>query len=478
MKTITSFCRSLAIGMFLLTGLASKAQNCNASFVYSIMPNGLVNFYSTSTPVNSITTQYWWSFGNSTSYTATGSPTATSTYSANGVFTVNLFVYTPNTTSCQVVMTITITNTSNNCNLVTDFNITYAGNNGVEAFSSTCTGTVAGTTYTYNFGDGSTSNLANCTHTFFSNTPYTITLMADNHFTPACVGTKTIVDYITSVPGCNWTPNFSYTVGANGAVNFSNTSTGGNTYLWSFGDNGTASGATPAHTYLQNGTYTVVLTVKNNATMPPPAGTCIKYKTAVISVSTAPCPANASFSVLPTNTIQYWIAVPSSTLNIANAQWSWGDGTTSNGLFSSHQYSAAGLYTLCLTVTVNCGNTASACSTYSIYRSSAGPTMINVNVMSAENYALLGTGISSAVSDMSSIGIYPNPNNGLFELRANAEIAKPVVAGIYDLVGKKVFETWVDLSHHGSYVLDAGKLPAGVYFIKVDNTTKKLVIEK
>ena len=35
-------------------------------------------------------------------------------------------------------------------------------------------------------------------------------------------------------------------------------------YLWTFGDGNNATGATPTHTYAQNGTYTVTLTVADN----------------------------------------------------------------------------------------------------------------------------------------------------------------------------------------------------------------------
>src|SRR5207244_12842337 len=36
-------------------------------------------------------------------------------------------------------------------------------------------------------------------------------------------------------------------------------------YQWNFGDSGTGSGATPSHTYAASGTYTVTLTVEDDA---------------------------------------------------------------------------------------------------------------------------------------------------------------------------------------------------------------------
>jgi Zn-dependent metalloprotease len=44
-------------------------------------------------------------------------------------------------------------------------------------------------------------------------------------------------------------------------VNFTNTSTNGNTYLWNFGDGDTSTSANPVHSYTSSGTYSVTLDV-------------------------------------------------------------------------------------------------------------------------------------------------------------------------------------------------------------------------
>jgi PKD repeat protein len=58
------------------------------------------------------------------------------------------------------------------------------------------------------------------------------------------------------------TPSFSSTP-SNLTVNFTNTSTNGQSYAWTFGDGGTSTTANPSHTYAAIGTYTVCLTVTN-----------------------------------------------------------------------------------------------------------------------------------------------------------------------------------------------------------------------
>lgn len=58
-------------------------------------------------------------------------------------------------------------------------------------------------------------------------------------------------------------------VASTGIVTVNNTSTGGGTYLWNFGDpasgsSNTSTQASPLHTYTANGTYTITLTLTNN----------------------------------------------------------------------------------------------------------------------------------------------------------------------------------------------------------------------
>ena len=60
-------------------------------------------------------------------------------------------------------------------------------------------------------------------------------------------------------------PTASFSVSQDGMVarcfHFVNQSTGGQAYIWDFGDGQTSSAANPSHTYSSPGTYTVKLTV-------------------------------------------------------------------------------------------------------------------------------------------------------------------------------------------------------------------------
>ena len=86
---------------------------------------------------------------------------------------------------------------------------------------------------------------------------YDVSLMVTN-----TAGTNELVQnqYITVLS----TPDAEFTFDVDGfEVIFNNTSTGGTSFSWDFGDNSTSSNPSPTHVYDEDGTYVVVLTVSN-----------------------------------------------------------------------------------------------------------------------------------------------------------------------------------------------------------------------
>ena len=464
-NNFTASCASTKTAVVIVNSICNLAAN----FTYTMGANGLVNFTSTSIGTNSFT-NYRWTFGNGIVLSGNNMTSTAQTYTANGTYVVTLKDSTSNPACVsQISQTINIGNVVNPCNLSANFS--GAGTNGVFNFNNTSTGTSAGVTYLWNFGDATASSSVSPSHIYTNAGNYTVTLSANNNYSYSCVSTKTTV---ISVSICSLASNFTHTVGANGLVNFSSTSTGTNAltgYSWNFGDGNNGNGANTSHVY-NNGNYIVTLNAVNYSVNP----SCSDTSSHSIIVNTNTCIANANFSIAPTATAQYWNVIPASPANVSSAIWTWGDGSSSNTLYTSHQYSAAGTYSICLTVTVNCGATSYHCSSYYIFRSSEqdNSTMIYVNVI--DPYIFM----ANSNIEMKSIlyTIYPNPSNGDFNLNVSGLDYGLVRVSISNIIGTQVFETEVEASNgYLSKELHVNYLSNGIYFVKI-NSGKKEHIKK
>lgn len=111
------------------------------------------------------------------------------------------------------------------------------------------TGTPGGT-WSGNGVTGSTFNPSGLS----GNVTITYTITASG-----CTSTESHIIYVTpSVPACSFSSSL-----INLSASFNNTTTGGVTYLWNFGDGQTSTSLSPVHNYAIPGTYTVTLTATN-----------------------------------------------------------------------------------------------------------------------------------------------------------------------------------------------------------------------
>lgn len=320
-------------------------------------------------------------------------------------------------------------------------------------------------------------NATTQTHTFPSNGPYVVTATYSITSSPSCFSSTSQTVMITNA-GCNLNANFTAASSMSANVTyFSNTTTGANgsvTYLWSYGDG--TSGTSNMHTYPASGTYVATLTANNNTS---PA--CISTATLLVNVPYGPaCAANAGFTMTPSGTPQVWNAAPSAPSNIASATWSWGDGSTSNTLYTSHTYSAAGTYSICLMVTAHCGDGDTSCFSYAIYRT-ANPNQ-DMNVITVQVIDPLTVGVKKTATANRDVSIAPNPGNGFFELRMSSLKATEAAISVYDVAGRQVYAATAETAN-GSLAkeIDLKEVPGGVYFIQVnsgaDRFTKKVIVQ-
>jgi PKD repeat protein/subtilisin family serine protease len=210
-------------------------------------------------------------------------------------------------------------------------------------FTNTSTGDFD--TCAWTFGDGGTS--ADCndpSHIYNSGGVYTVTLTVSG---PGGTDTETKVDYITIYQPPTAQFSGDPTSGPSSlAVSFTNLSTGDfDACAWTFGDGGTSSECNdPGHTYTAAGVYTVTLTVSGLG------GSDTETKVEYITVYQPP---TAEFSADPTSGPAS-LAVSFTNLSTGDfdtCAWTFGDGGSSADCNDpGHTYTAAGVYTVTLTV--------------------------------------------------------------------------------------------------------------------------------
>jgi PKD repeat protein len=150
----------------------------------------------------------------------------------------------------------------------------YSGTAGSAiSFSSTGSGDPDGSiaSYGWSFGDGTTSALANPTHSYAASGSYTATLtVTDNQ---DAQGTDQAAVTVTGAGGGNQQPVAAaggpYSGVAGTAISFSSAGSSDAdgtiaSYSWDFGDGGRSTQPNPTHTYATAGGYTATLTVTDN----------------------------------------------------------------------------------------------------------------------------------------------------------------------------------------------------------------------
>ena len=129
-------------------------------------------------------------------------------------------------------------------------------------------------------------------------------------------------------------------------------------WFWDFGDGTNSTVQNPVHTYLQDGAYTVTLTVTGTDLAGKPARTSVTKANYITVSDTGP---TADFHATPTSgakplTVAFYDDSESYD-GITSWRWNFGDGGTSTERNPVHIYTTAGVYTVTLTVTEADGDT-------------------------------------------------------------------------------------------------------------------------
>ncbi len=138
-------------------------------------------------------------------------------------------------------------------------------------------------------------------------------------------------------------------------ISFDNTTKGGESFTWNFGDGSQPSTeAYPVHTYPNPGTYTVSLQVVDN-------NTCNITDDTSITI-TVFGPPSAEFSFTPVKPVENTpTSFVNQTIGAISYLWEFGDGEVSTETNPVHQYNKTGTYDVCLLATNAAGCTDTIC---------------------------------------------------------------------------------------------------------------------
>ncbi len=349
-------------GIYSVTLLVRDANGCRNEFTrtsyITIMPqvdaaftgspvNGCtiphtVNFNNTTTGGSGFT--YQWTFGDGSTSTQLN---PSHTYTAGGNYTVRLIA----TNSAGCSDTITRNNYVSINNIVANFttNRTTACVGQNITFTSNAPGAVG---WNWNFGDGGTSTSENPTRSYSTAGTYTVTLIARNSNNCRDTVVRTALITITPRPVANFTGTPVNGCQVPHTVNFTNTTTDGVSWVWTFGDGGTSTAQNPSHTYTSPGTYTVRLVATG-------ANGCTHTRTRTdyinITLPTVAFTANVREGCIPL-TVNF-TDQSSANSAITGWQWSFGDGGTSTVRNPTHVYTTTGRFDVTLTITTANGCT-------------------------------------------------------------------------------------------------------------------------
>jgi len=222
--------------------------------------------------------------------------------------------------------------------------------------SSDVDGTI--TNFSWDFGDGNTSNTAQTSNTYAVPGSYQVTLLVtDNEGTTA---TKTL-DVLVTDPTVNNAPVANIvTSTTTGTVPLSVSFDGSGSYdldndvlsyIWDFGDGTSDTGVLTNHSYTMAGTYDVILTVDDgNGGI---GSEIIQITSTEIDINTSPVAMFTTSVIEGYAPLSIMFDASSSTDadgDLLTYTWDFGDNTTDVGVTSSHTFTAAGDYTVQLTV--------------------------------------------------------------------------------------------------------------------------------
>ena len=361
-------------GVYTVTLLITNSLGCIDSYSsnVSVLSHPVADFTFTSNCVNQITqftdasltngiaqvSSWIWNFGDPLSGTLNTSALQNPQhiYTTAGTYSVMLIVSNAGGCYDTTYKTVTV-----NPAPVAEFIYSAGCVNAPTYFwaDSTLMDINAIAAYTWNFGDGGTSNSRNTQHTYLAPGNYMVTLSIQD--TVGCSGSVSHNIIVTVPPVAHFSANIDNCSGQ--PVQFTDLSTSvagyNSLWVWDFGDGTSQSIAFPnnpnvTHAYTLTGTYFVKLTVTNNLG-------CSSYETKTIVIASGP-QADFMYAGRCQGSPVSFTDISTAASTIAINAWAWNFGDPTSGINNSsalqnpsHVYANPGNYTVRLITWSNSG---------------------------------------------------------------------------------------------------------------------------
>jgi PKD repeat protein len=325
--------------------------------------------------------------------------------------------------------------------------------------------------WSWDFGDGNTSNEQNPVHTYDEEGLYEVILTIIT--AEGCASTTVILVDTGDGGGYPW-PDcqalffFEQSTDVPFTFQFIDFSIGeADSWSWDFGDGNTSNEQNPVHTYTEEGAYFVTLTIT--------AGDCSSTMPMLLFTDETiwyPSECMALFLPLIIPDANEVVFLNLSSADAVSYEWDFGDGNTSDEQNPIYTYAEGGMYEISLTITTadGCQNTFSVTMNLDGEGFTGNPQYLLVNDTAEEPQAL------------ETINAYPNPFKDQLVVEFEAPATENYTLRLYSIDGKLQYEQRHNLNA-GLHRLEISTpvLASGMYFLQVQSgkqaTSIKLVKE-
>jgi PKD repeat protein len=444
-------------------------SNCHTSFTSSQVTNTLtVAFTDASTSAGTITS-WLWNFGDGTT---SSDQNPHHTFTHDGTFHVCLVTHDNQGCASDVCLDIIVTGVAASCH--SSFTFGQISNTLTIEFADASTTANTITSWLWEFGDGTSSADHNPHHIYTHDGTYHVCLTI--HDNQGC-SNQSCQDVVVSGVSASCHALFTTSPTNNPLeIHFSDGSSSAGTitsWLWNFGDGHTSTNQNTGHAYTHGGTYHVCLTIHDNL------GCSSEYcHDVIITAPATQCHAAFTFVADSTNLVQF-TNTSTGTTTSTTYEWTFGDGTSSADQNTSHTYSHADHYTVCLFINdpvTGCHE--HYCQTINSNHRQGHDHHALVPLHSFVNDA----GVTINLSSEQYIINYPNPFRTSAAIQYELTEDANVQVDIFDRNGRKMLKVLNEHQSEGQHTqaIHAGTLSPGLYILKMnvggESFQKKIVI--